>query len=101
MNSFKNAKSPILGAGTNIYTVPAATQAVIHSIYISNVSGIDTKHVTIKIGNIRLISNKAILVNDCITLDKPFNLITGETLVILADDGDNTIEAFVSLMEIT
>jgi len=100
MNTFKNAKQPILGTGTIIYTVPPATQTVVHSIYIANITPINA-HVTIKVGAIRLAFNKQVLAEDYITLDKPINLITGEAITIVAEDGDNTIEAFVSVMEIT
>ena len=46
MNTFKNAGVAIGTSRTTVYTTPAATQSVIHALYISNVDGVNDASVT-------------------------------------------------------
>jgi hypothetical protein len=100
MNTFINAKSSILQAGTDLYTTPVNVQSIVHALYISNVVG-TVSHATISVGGINLIKGSAIDINGSLVFDKPINLPAGESLNITADDGDNEIEAFASVMEIS
>jgi len=46
-NTFKNAGIAIGTSRTTLYTCPAATQTVIHALYISNVDGVNDADVTV------------------------------------------------------
>ena len=48
-NTFKNGTMAVTTTPTSIYTCPAATQAVIHAVYITNVDGINQADATIEL----------------------------------------------------
>ena len=48
-NTFKNAAKAITTTPVAIYTCPAATTAVIHAIYITNVDGTNQADTTIEL----------------------------------------------------
>jgi len=98
MNIFKNAKSVISATGTDLYTTPVARQAIIHSLFLTNITNAPVR-VTVVVGTIKVINSKSILSNDTLILDKTINISKDESLTIIADDGNNTIEAFASIIE--
>jgi hypothetical protein len=113
-STFKNAG---LDVGTtdnssnNLYTCPAATTAVIHALYISNLSSTNVANVDVKITidggtTFRHIGKQLeIDVNNTLILDKPINLEANDIIRVVASlNEDSTapdVEAVCSILEIT
>jgi hypothetical protein len=105
-NTFKNAGIEVLASRTTLYTCPAATTAVIHALYLSNVDG--TNHVdadieiTIDGGTTYRYIGKSLAIpdNSTLILDKPINLEAGDILAITASVIDR-LEAVISILEIS
>ena len=106
-NTFKNAAT---GSNTTInpmYTCPAATSAVVHAIYLSNVDGEDSATINLSVsGSANFTTRRYILktvevpADSTVIIEKPINLGAGDILETQASaDGD--IEAFASILEIT
>jgi len=106
-NTFKNAAT---GSNTTInpmYTCPAATSAVVHAIYLSNVDGEDSATINLSVsGSANFTTRRYILktvevpADSTVIIEKPINLGAGDKLETQASaDGD--IEAFASILEIT
>ena len=106
MNTFKNAGAAIGTSRTTIYTTPAATQTVIHALYISNIDGVNDASVTIEVTvdggtTYRHIAKTVSVSADAtLILDKPINMEAGDILGLTASvDGD--LEVFASILEIS
>ena len=106
MNTFRNAGVAIGTSRTTVYTTPAATQSVIHALYISNVDGVNDGSVTIEVtidnGTTYRHIAKTVPVpaNSTLVLDKPINMEAGDILGLTASvDGD--LEVFASILEIS
>ena len=106
MNTFKNAGAAIGTSRTPIYTTPAATQTVIHALYISNIDGVNDASVTIEVTvdggtTYRHIAKTVSVPADAtLILDKPINMEAGDILALTASvDGD--LEVFASILEIS
>ena len=113
-STFKNAGLDV-GTSDNssndLYTCPSATAAVIHALYISNLSSTNIANVDVKITidggtTFRHIGKSLeIDVNNTLVLDKPINLEANDKIrVIAAANLDSTapdVEAFASILEVT
>lgn len=106
-NTFKNAAT---GSSTTLqamYTCPAATTAVIHAMYLSNIDGTNSATVNLSVsgsanfeGRVYLLKTVAVPADSTVIVEKPINLGAGDKLETQASaNGD--IEAFASILEIT
>ena len=112
-STFKNAGLDV-GTSDNssndLYTCPAATAAVIHALYISNLSSTNIANVDIKItidggttfGHIG--KSLEVDVNNTLVFDKPINLEANDKIRIIAavnlDSSSPDVEAVASILEI-
>jgi hypothetical protein len=112
-STFKNAGLDV-GTSDNssndLYTCPSATAAVIHALYISNLSSTNVANVDVKITidggtTFRHIGKQLeIDVNNTLVLDKPINLEANDKIRIIAavnlDSSSPDVEAVASILEI-
>ena len=106
-NTFKSAatgSSNVLGA---FYTCPAATSAVVHAIYLSNVDGTNDATVDVSVsGSANFDDRRYILktvdvpADSTVVLEKPINLGAGDKLETKAS-ANSDIDVFASILEIT
>lgn len=105
-NTFKNAGIAVGTTRTTLYTCPAATQAVIHALYVSNIDGVNDAVATIEItvdgGTTYRHIGKTVPVpaDSTLILDKPINLEAGDILALTASVAGD-LEAVVAILEIT
>jgi hypothetical protein len=105
-NAFKNAGAAIGASRTDVYTCPAATEAVIHALYLSNVDGAVSVDATIEVYDSSAATyyhvGKTIPVpaDSTLVFDKPINLEVSDKLTITAS-GASDLECFASILEIT
>jgi len=106
-NTFKNAAT---GSSTTLqamYTCPAATSAVIHAMYLSNIDGTNSATINLSVsgsanfeGRVYLLKTVNVPADSTVIIEKPINLGAGDKLETQASaNGD--IEAFASILEIT
>ena len=106
-NTFKSAatgSSSTLGA---FYTCPAATTAVVHAIYLSNVDGTNDATIDISISGSQYFQDRKYLLktidvpaDSTVVIEKPINLGAGDKLETQASaNGD--IDVFASILEMT
>jgi len=104
-NTFKNAGVAIGTSRTTLYTAPAATQSVIHALYISNIDGVNDADVTVEItvdgGTTYFHVAKTVPVpaDATLLLDKPMNLEAGDIIALTASTAGD-LEVFASILEI-
>jgi hypothetical protein len=105
-NTFKNAGVAVTTSRTTLYTCPAATQALVSSLYLSNIDGTNNATVTIEItidggSTYRHIGkNVSVPAGSTLVLDKAINLEAGDIMGITASaTGD--IEAVCSILEVS
>jgi|TARA_Y100001951_G_scaffold13903_1_gene9077 hypothetical protein len=106
-NTFKNAATGSRTTVETLYTTPAATQTVIHAIYISNVDGTNDATINISVSGSAYYDTRRYIMktvdvpaDSTVVLEKPINLGAGDKLETQASaNGD--IEVFASLLEIT
>ena len=105
-NTFKNVASAVTTVSTSIYTCPAATQAVIHAIYITNVDGTNQADTTIELYDssqttaFKIGMNLPLPVKSTLVFEKPINLEANDELRLSANvNGD--VEVVASILEIT
>jgi len=104
-NTFKNAGVAIGTSRTTLYTAPAATQSVIHALYISNVDGTNDADVTVEVTvdggtTYRHIAKTVPVPADAtLLLDKPINLEAGDIIAFTASTAGD-LEVFASILEI-
>lgn len=104
-NAFKNAGVEIGTTNTVLYTCPTGKTAVIHALYISNVT--DTTHgvldikITIDGGTTYMYVGKNIPVppESTLTLEKPINLESDDKIAFVCTSS-NTLQAVASIMEV-
>ena len=106
-NTFKSAatgSSNVLGA---FYTCPAATSAVVHAIYLSNVDGTNDATIDISVSGSANFSDRKYLLktvdvpaDSTVVIEKPINLGAGDKLEAKATAKDD-IDVFASILEIT
>ena len=105
-NAFKNAGAAIGASRTDVYTCPAATEAVIHALYLSNVDGATSVDATIEVydssGATYYHVGKTLPVpaDSTLVFDKPLNLEVGDKLTVTASTASD-LECFASILEIT
>lgn len=105
-NAFKNAGVAVLASRTTLYTCPAATEAVVHAIFISNVDGTNSADVkieaTIDGGTTYrvIIQDAPVVAGSTLVLDKPINLEANDILAVTASAASD-LEAFASVLEIS
>ena len=104
-NNFRNAGVAIGTSRTTLYTAPAATQSVIHALYISNIDGVNDADVTVEVtvdgGTTYFHIAKTVPVpaDATLLLDKPINLEAGDILALTASVAGD-LEVFASVLEI-
>ena len=106
-NTFKNAATGSNTALTTMYTCPAATSAVVHAIYLSNVDGTNDATINVSIsGSANFTDRRYILktvdvpADSTVVIEKPINLGTGDKLETQASANDD-IDVFASILEMT
>ena len=105
-NTFKNAGAALVTGGTDVYTCPGATAAIVNAIYISNVDGTNSADVNIKAtsdgGSTYYHIAKTIPVpaDSTLVLTKPVNLEAADKIHFTAS-ADSDLECFLSILEIT
>jgi hypothetical protein len=106
-NTFKSAAT---GSRTDLlalYTCPAATTAVVHAIYLTNVDGTNDATVNIAVSGSAYFDTRRYLLktvdvpaDSTIVIEKPINLGAADKLETQASaNGD--IDVFASILEIT
>ena len=106
-NTFKSAatgSSATLGA---FYRCPAATTAVVHAVYLSNVDGSNDETISLSIsGSANFNDRKYILktvdvpADSTVVIEKPINLGAGDKLEAQASQ-TSSIDVFASILEMT
>ena len=106
-NTFKSA---VTGSSTSVgafYTCPAATTAVVHAVYLSNVDGSNDETISLSIsGSANFNDRKYILktvdvpADSTVVIEKPINLGAGDKLEAQASQ-TSSIDVFASILEMT
>tara|TARA_S200000501_G_C20655886_1_gene669643 strand:+ start:201 stop:527 length:327 start_codon:yes stop_codon:yes gene_type:complete len=106
-NTFKSA---VTGSSTSVgafYTCPAATTAVVHAVYLSNVDGVNDETINLSVsGSANFNDRKYILktvdvpADSTVVIEKPINLGAGDKLEAQASQ-TSSIDVFASILEIT
>ena len=106
-NNFKSAATGSNTELTPIYTCPAATTAIVHAVYLSNVDGSNDATINLSIsGSANFQDRRFILktvdipADSTVVIEKPINLGAGDKLESQAS-ADNDIDVFASILEIT
>ena len=105
-NAFKNAGAAVAASRTDIYTCPAATEAVIHPGDLSNVDGVSRVDATVEgdessaatyyhVGKTLPVPADSTLV-----LGKPIKLNDSDKLTVTASAASD-LECLISVLEIT
>ena len=106
-NTFKSASTGSTTGVTAMYTCPAATSAVVHAMYLSNVDGTNDATVTVSVSGSANFSTRRFILktvdvpaDSTVVIEKPINLGAGDKLETQASaNGD--IDVFASILEIT
>ena len=106
-NTFKSAATGSTTAVTTMYTCPAATSAVVHAMYLSNIDGTNDATVTVSVSGSANFSTRRYLLktvdvpaDSTVVIEKPINLGAADKLETQASaTGD--IDVFASILEIT
>ena len=95
----------------NMYTAGGSVYAVIHALYISNLSSTNAAKVNVKVtidggSTFRHVGRSLeVDVNNTLVLDKPINLENNDKIRIYADPNPDSssvdVEAYVSILEIS
>ena len=106
-NTFKSA---VTGSSSTIgafYTCPAATTAVVHAVYLSNVDGTNDATIDLSIsGSANFNDRRYILktvdvpADSTVVIEKPINLGAGDKLESQASANED-IDVFASILEMT
>ena len=106
-NTFKNAGVAIGTSNTTLYTCPAATTAVVHAVYLSNVDGSNDETISLSVsGSANFNDRKFILktvdvpADSTVVIEKPINLGAGDKLEAQASQ-TSSIDVFASILEMT
>ena len=105
-NTFKNQGAALTTGGAAVYTAPAATTSILHSVYISNIDGTNAANVDIKAsatsGDTYYYVAKGVQVQagSSLVLDKPVDLeATGDIHMTASANSD--LETVIGILEIT
>ena len=95
----------------NMYTAGGSVYAVIHALYISNLSSTNAAKVNVKVtidggSTFRHVGRSLnVSANNTLVLDKPINLEPNDILRVYADPNPDSssvdVEAFASILEVT
>ena len=106
-NTFKSAATGSRTQLLTMYTCPAATTAVVHAIYLSNVDGANDATISISVsGSANFTDRRYILktvdvpADSTVVVEKPINLGAGDKLETQASANDD-IDVFASILEMT
>ena len=105
-NTFKNANLDITNSAQDVYTCPAATEAVVHAVYLSNVDGASSVDATIEVYDnsaatyYHVGKGLPVPADSTLVLDKPINLNASDKLTVTASAASD-LECFISVLEIT
>ena len=106
-NTFKSAATGSTTDLATFYTCPAATSAVVHAIYLSNVDGTNDASVSISVSGSANFDHRSYILktvdvpaDSTVVVEKPINLGAGDKLETQASaNGD--IDVFASILEMT
>ena len=105
-NTFKNAAKAVGNTNTTLYTCPAATTAVIHAVFISNVDGVNDASIDVIVTDssegqdFHIMKTVNVPADSSLVIEKPINLEAADILKVKASaSGD--LEAFASVLEMT
>ena len=106
-NTFKSAATGSTTDLATFYTCPAATSAVVHAIYLSNVDGTNDASVSISVSGSANFDHRSYILktvdvpaDSTVVIEKPINLGAGDKLETQASaNGD--IDVFASILEMT
>ena len=105
-NSFKNKGLSLTATAQTMYTAPAATESVIHALFLTNITEGYEGFVTIIVNDVSASADYKILYRapvppgSTLTFDKPINLEAGDSLKALASSVD-LMTAFLSVLEVS
>ena len=113
-SSFKNAGLDVgvLDDATgNMYTAGGSVTAVVHAVYISNLSATNSAKVNVKVtidggSTFRHVGRSLeVPANNTLVLDKPINIENNDKIRIYADPNPDSssvdVEAYLSILEIS
>ncbi len=106
-NTFKSAASGSTTTIQTLYTCPAATTAVVHAVYLSNIDGTNDATVNLSISGSANFDHRSYILktvdvpaDSTVVVEKPINLGAGDKLETQASaNGD--IDVFASILEMT
>jgi len=106
-NTFKSAASGSTTTIQTLYTCPAATTAVVHAVYLSNIDGTNDATVNLSISGSANFDHRSYILktvdvpaDSTVVIEKPINLGAGDLLETQASaNGD--IDVFASILEMT
>ena len=106
-NTFKSAATGSTTGVTTMYTCPAATSAVVHAMYLSNVDGTNDATISISVSGSANFDDRRFLLktvdvpaDSTVVIEKPINLGASDKLETQASV-NNDIDVFASILEIT
>lgn len=105
-NAFKNAGAAVGTSRTTVYTCPAATEAVLHAVYLSNIDGSSQVDATIEVYDnstatfFHVGKTLPVPADSTLVFDKPINLEPADYLCVSASTASD-LECFLSILEIT
>ena len=106
-NTFKSAATGSTTGITTLYTCPAATSAVVHAMYLSNVDGTNDATISISVSGSANFDTRRFLLktvdvpaDSTVVIEKPINLGAADKLETQASANDD-IEVFACILEIT
>jgi hypothetical protein len=106
-NTFKSAATGSRTQLLTMYTCPAATTAVVHAVYFSNVDGTNDATVNLSVSGSANFDHRSYILktvdvpaDSTVVVEKPINLGAGDKLETQASaNGD--IDVFASILEMT
>ena len=105
--TFKSAASGSTTTIQTLYTCPAATTAVVHAVYLSNIDGTNDATVNLSISGSANFDHRSYILktvdvpaDSTVVIEKPINLGAGDLLETQASANDD-IDVFASILEIT
>ena len=105
--TFKSAASGSTTTIQTLFTCPAATTAVVHAMYLSNVDGNNDASSSVMVSGSATFDDRRFLLktvevpaDSTVVIEKPINLGAGDKLETQASANDD-IDVFASILEIT
>ena len=105
--TFKSAASGSTTTIQTLFTCPAATTAVVHAMYLSNVDGNNDASISVMVSGSANFDDRRFLLktvevpaDSTVVIEKPINLGAGDKLETQASANDD-IDVFASILEIT